>query len=88
MKTRLLIILVAITIGVIVTSTVGTMEYQSTYNQNCNSDGGKIVGFLKCIYINEDFDVPKTAIDCRKIFGKGTTEMYDCLEKIPLSLTD
>ncbi len=33
-------------------------------------------------------DEPKTAIDCRKIFGKGTTEMYDCLEKIPLSLTD
>ncbi len=58
MKTRLLIILVAITIGVIVASTVGTMEYQSTYNQNCNSDGGKVVGFLKCIYINEDFAEP------------------------------
>ena len=35
------------------------------------------VGYM--IYlINE----PKTAIDCRMKFGKGTTEMYDCLEKI------
>jgi len=82
MKTRLLMILVAIIVVVIIALTIGTMEYQSTYNQNCNSDGGKIVGFLRCIYINEDFDVPKTASDCRKIFGKGTTEMYDCLEKI------
>jgi len=94
MKTRLLIIIVAITIGVIVASTVGTMEYQSTYNQNCNSDGGKIVGFLKCIYINEDFaesldSFPeKLGSDCRMIFGKGTTEMYDCLEKIEKVVAD
>jgi len=58
LKTRYLIIIGAITIGVIVASTVGTMEYQSAYNQNCNSDGGYVVGFLKCIYINEDFGVP------------------------------
>jgi len=57
MKTRLLIILVTITIGVIVASTVGTMEYQKTYNQNCNSDGGKVVGFLRCTYINEDYEL-------------------------------
>jgi len=82
MNPMLLIIITATIVVVIVASTVGTMEYQKTYNQNCNSDGGKIVGFLRCIYINEDFDVPKTASDCRKIFGKGTTEMYDCLEKI------
>jgi len=82
MKTKLLIIIGIIITGVIVALTIGTTEYQSVYNQNCNSDGGYVVGFLKCIYINEDFDVPKTASDCRKIFGKGTTEMYDCLEKI------
>ncbi len=61
MKTRLLIIIGIVIIGVIVASTAGTMEYQSTYNQNCNSDGGKIVGFLKCIYINEDFGETRTS---------------------------
>ncbi len=81
MKTRFLIILVTITIGVIAASTVGTMEYQKTYNQNCNSDGGKVVGFLRCIYINEDFDVPQIASDCRKIFEKGTPEMFECMEQ-------
>ena len=82
MKTRLLIIIGIIIAGVIVALTIGTTEYQSAYNQNCNSDGGYVVGFLKCIYINEDSNVPKTGSDCRMIFGKGTTEMYDCLEKI------
>ena len=56
MKTKLLMILVAIIVVVILASTAGTMEYQSAYNQNCNSDGGKIVGFLRCIYIHEDFE--------------------------------
>jgi len=55
MKTRLLIIIGIVIIGVIVTSTVGTMQYQSVYNQNCSSDDGYVVGFLKCMYINEDF---------------------------------
>jgi hypothetical protein len=36
MKTRLLIIIAAITIGVIVALTIGTLEYQSVYNQNHN----------------------------------------------------
>ncbi len=62
MKARLLIIIGIIITGVIIASTVGTMEYQSTYNQNCNSDGGKIVGFLKCIYINEDFAVNESVL--------------------------
>ncbi len=82
MKTRFWIIIGIIIVSAIIASTIGTLEYQSTYNQNCNSDGGKIVGFLKCIYINEGIAEPKIASDCRKIFGKGTTEMYDCLEKI------
>ena len=55
MKTRLLIIIGIVIIGVIVTSTVGTMQYQSVYNQNCISDDGYVAGFLKCMYINEDF---------------------------------
>ncbi|MCH7967458.1 MAG: hypothetical protein IIB02_08625 [Thaumarchaeota archaeon] len=55
MKTRLLIIIGIIITSVIVALTIGTTEYQSAYNQNCNSDGGYVVGFLKCIYINEDF---------------------------------
>jgi len=57
MKTRLLIIIGIIITGVIIALTIGTMEYQSTYNQNCNSDGGKMVGFLRCVYINEDYDL-------------------------------
>jgi hypothetical protein len=54
MNPMLLIIITAITVGVIVILTVGILEYQSVYNQNCNSDGGKIVGFLQCIYIREN----------------------------------
>ena len=77
MKTRLLIVLVTITIGVIVASTVGTMEYQSTYNQNCNSDGGKIVGFLRCIYINEDFDVPKPDVIEERFHGLIKSQIID-----------
>ena len=81
MKTRLLIIIGIVIIAAIIVSAVGTTQYQTAYNQNCNSDGGKVVGFLKCIYINEDFG-EKLGSDCRMMFGKGTPEMYDCLEKI------
>ncbi len=49
---------------------------------------GAIIASISVGYMIYLIDEPKTAIDCRKIFGKGTTEMYDCLEKIPLSLTD
>ena len=55
MKTKLLIIIGIVIIGAIVTSTVGTVQYQLTYNQNCISDDGYVAGFLKCMYINEDF---------------------------------
>ncbi len=82
MKTRLLIIIVAITIGVIVVSTVGTMEYQSTYNQNCNSDGGKIVGFLKCIYINEDFELPDIM---KKAYDLGINNIMNAVDSEELS---
>ena len=59
MKTRLLIIIGIIITGVIIASTIGTIEYQSVYNQNCNSDGGYVVGFLRCTYIHEDFAEPR-----------------------------
>ena len=43
---------------------------------------GAIIASISVGYMIYLIDEPKTAIDCRKIFGKGTTEMYDCLEKI------
>ncbi|MDH3203215.1 MAG: hypothetical protein OEL81_00880 [Nitrosopumilus sp.] len=55
MKTRFLIIIGLVTVGTMIAFTIGAMEYQSVYNQNCNSDGGYVVGFLKCTYINEDY---------------------------------
>jgi len=58
MKSRLLIIIGIVITGSITALTIGTMEYQSVYNQNCNSDGGYVVGFLRCTYINEDFELP------------------------------
>jgi len=60
MKTGLLIIIGIVIVSVIIALTIGTMGYQSAYNQNCNSDGGYVVGFLKCIYINEDFAEPES----------------------------
>ncbi len=59
--------------GIIITCaiaaiTFGTIEYQSAYNQNCNSDGGYVVGFLRCTYIHEDFAGSK-------IEGKMTDEI-------------
>ena len=58
MNSRFFVIIGIIVAGVIVMSTVGAMEYQSTYNENCTSDGGIIVGFLKCVKIHEDFALP------------------------------
>ena len=43
--------------GVITTSTIGIIEYQSMYGQNCNLDGGYVVGFLRCTYIREDYSL-------------------------------
>ena len=59
MKTIFLIIIGIILASIIVVSAISTVEYQSAYNQNCNSDGGYVVGFLKCTYINEDFSEPR-----------------------------
>ena len=58
MKTRLLIIVGIITLGVVVSSAIGIQEYQSAYNQDCISKDGKIVGFLRCVKIHEDFGLP------------------------------
>ena len=55
MNLRIFVIVGMIIVSVIAISTIGTMEYQSTYNENCTSDGGKVVGFLKCVRIHEDF---------------------------------
>ena len=93
MKTRFLIILGIVIIGVIITLTVGTMEYQSVYNQNCNSDGGKIIGFLKCIYIHEDFALPnpfKVVIPFDQTFQYEDLELffYDVEDsRCPLDVT-
>jgi len=54
----LIIIGIMIT-GAIAAVTFGTIEYQSAYNQNCNLDGGYVVGFLRCTYVREDFAGPK-----------------------------
>ena len=59
MKTGFLIIIGIITVGAITALTIGTIDYQSVYNQNCNSDGGYVTGFLGCIRIHEDFAEPR-----------------------------
>lgn len=58
MKTIFLIIIGLITTGVIITLIIGTIEYQSTHIQNCNSDGGYVVGFLRCTYIRDENPSP------------------------------
>ena len=58
MRSRFLIVIGIIIASVITLSTIGTMEYQSAYDENCTSDGGKVVGFLKCVMIHEDFALP------------------------------
>jgi len=58
MKSPFLIIIGIITIGVIVASTIGTIQIQSVHDLNCNSDGGYVVGFLRCTYIHEDYGLP------------------------------
>ena len=59
MKTRNLIITGVIVCFIIAVSAIGIQEYQSTYNQNCVSKGGKVIGFLNCFKIREDFSGPK-----------------------------
>lgn len=59
MKTILLIVIGIISVIAIVISVLGVVQYQSAYNQRCNSDGGFVVDFLRCTYIHEDFPGPK-----------------------------
>jgi len=81
MKTRLLII-IGIVVILVASSSFVALTLQQT-SQQCELLGGKIAGLFSC---SDKYPTPgnepKTAIDCRMIFGKGTTEMYDCLEKI------
>ena len=58
MKTKFLVITGILTVSVIVASTIGTLEYQTEYNQNCHDENGKITGFLNCTLIHEDFSLP------------------------------
>ena len=61
MKTRFLII--GIISAVVITATVvGTIEYQSTYNENCTATDGKITGFLRCTLTHADYDSPESAM--------------------------
>ena len=59
MKTKPIVIIGVIIVSAIIASAVGIIQYQSTYNHNCFSDGGYVVGFLRCTYIHEDFAGPK-----------------------------
>jgi len=81
MKTRLLII-VGIVVILVASSSFIALTLQQT-SQQCELLGGKIAGLFSCSdkYPTPNNE-PKTASDCRMIFGKGTTEMYDCLEEI------
>lgn len=86
MNTRFLIILGVVSAGIIAVLAIGTIEYQSTYNQNCNSDGGYVTGFLKCTYINEDFSDPR-------ITGKMAREICsitggECPPNYPANVLD
>jgi len=56
MKTIFLAIIGIVTVGVALT--IGTMQYQTEYNQNCHDDNGKVTGFLNCTLIHEDFALP------------------------------
>lgn len=58
MKTKFSIIIGVAIVGSMTALIIGTLDYQTTYNQNCNSDGGYVTGFLKCTYVHEDFGLP------------------------------
>ncbi|MGH1567292.1 MAG: hypothetical protein ACRBB5_07755 [Nitrosopumilus sp.] len=57
MKTKFLIIIAIVTVSVIITSIIGTLDYQIKYNQNCYDRDGKVTGFLRYTVIHEDFDI-------------------------------
>ena len=86
MKTGFLIIIGIITVGAITALTIGTIDYQSAYNQNCNSDGGYVTGFLGCTRIHEDFAEPR-------ITGKMAREICsitggECLPNYPANIQE
>ncbi len=58
MKTSFLIIIGVTIVGASIALSLAALDYQSAYNQNCKSDGGKVIGFLKCVYVREDFVLP------------------------------
>lgn len=55
MKSRFLIIIGIIITGIIIALAIGTIEYQTKFNQNCHDDNGKVTGFLQCMLIREDY---------------------------------
>ena len=78
---KLIIIGIILGIGIILILSVNALN--DIRKQECEADGGAWTGSFSCMIIRADYsDNQKTASDCRMIFGKGTTEMYDCLEKI------
>ena len=86
MKPSLLIIIVIVSAGAIASVTIGTIEYQSIYNYNCNSDGGNVTGFLRCAYVNVDFSDPR-------ITGKMAREICsvtggECPPNYPANVLD
>jgi len=58
MKTIFLIIFAIVSVAIITTSSISILNYQTKYDQNCNSDGGYVVGFLRCTYIRDENPSP------------------------------
>ena len=86
MRNRFLIIIGVVSAAIIAVFAIGTTEYQSTYNEKCNSDGGYVTGFLKCTYTNEDFSDPR-------ITGKMAREICsitggECPPNYPANILD
>ena len=49
------VIIAAITVGIMIALVIGTMSYQIQYDQNCTAGNGKVTGFLRCTITYEDF---------------------------------
>lgn len=86
MKPSLLIAIIVVSAVAIASVIIGTIEYQSTYNYNCNSDGGYVTGFLSCTHVNEDFSDPR-------ITGKMAREICsitggECPPNYPANVLD
>lgn len=86
MKPGILIVIGIVSVVAIAAVTIGTIEYQSMYNYNCNSDGGYVTGFLSCTRVNEDFSDPR-------ITGKMAREICsitggECPPNYPANVLD